>query len=305
MKTIEKYYGKHRKKILAIGTIFLITLIVSGFFFLPSWIERYNSYDFVKVDANISHITRFDYLKVVISIISPILTFIVFRNTLRIQEAQRKEKKYEMTVTEFYKLLDIFSGIQDKEIDKIRNLKTVIEIDFEDNGGNSIHWRNNLLKSADLVFKEQAKEVGHYFRGLHRILKMLNMRLDSGFIDYEEYRFFIGILRVQITADEFFTIMINSLFAGTGFGLGIQMLGTGFFDGVDILKDLNIKEFFGINAFMNEDERKKEIRLKQTTNYEKITSCLLPTKENAKYREMFQKDKYTYSGDVPLVNFPI
>ncbi|HCD8823992.1 TPA: hypothetical protein NF033_001191, partial [Enterococcus faecium] len=47
--------------------------------------------------------------------------------------------------------------------------------------------------------------------------------------DVKRYTKYIGTLRTQISPAEFQVILFNSLYIKRGFGLGIQLIGSGFF----------------------------------------------------------------------------
>lgn len=146
--------------------------------------------------------------------------------------------------------------------------KKVIEL-------SEIASQNNVSYILNVQFKSVYGTTGPYFKVFHRIIKLLNQWLEDKTIDLKTYNQYIGILRTQIEAKEFIVILINSLFVKRGLGLGVQLVGTGFF-GDD--KDFKIEQHFDIpnekdilsllNQFeLNSDNIKKRKRLE-----EKLTS---------------------------------
>ncbi|WP_179190345.1 putative phage abortive infection protein [Candidatus Enterococcus mansonii] len=227
-----------------INMLFLLVILLI-FIFLPDLLKLYNSLPFInKVDGNISYFTRLNYVTLVVPFFSAILAFQAFTNTLEIQkedrenekkilEERKKEKYYNMTHTDFYNLLNVFSKVQESTDVK----KFIISFKKEYN-------KNLGLVSLSTYTQNQATvtsmEIGHYLRTLHRILKTLNQRLDDNYIDYDQYHMFIGILRTQITAKEFFVIISNCIYSKKSKGMAIQMIGSGIFDDLSLVDILNI-----------------------------------------------------------------
>lgn len=222
--------------------IILWMVIITGVMivFLPELMEFYKTLPLGYVNPKTSNLSRLEFLKVSISILSPVLTYMAFSNTTKLQKANDEQRRiekeeairkenYQMMHTDFYKLLELFTKIQkDEEVRK--HLPLMAE---------SIETGIDPYGEEHSEFDPFAY-IGHYFRIVNRILKILNLRLDEGAIKPEEYHMFIGIFRTQISKTEFIVLLYNSLYAWTGKGLGIQMIGSGFFDDVRPENSLNL-----------------------------------------------------------------
>lgn len=83
----------------------------------------------------------------------------------------------------------------------------------------------------------------------HRIVKTLNEYYDDyNDFDVKRYTKYIGTLRTQISPAEFQVILFNSLYIKRGFGLGIQLIGSGFLEMILILKLINILKQVSMNS---------------------------------------------------------
>lgn len=292
------FLKKHKGKIIC-----LIVGIGILFFSYPYLVDFLNSFPFgKKVDGTLTNVSRLELLKILISLISPILTFVVFMNTINMQkktedrqtdnevkqrELENKTIKKEQLLeinNEFYKLLDLFLKVQSKDtiiskvnkiydcaIDGEKGYLKNYECQSRDMTGtptehimpNSVTI--NYFKGPEFV-KEKRKEVtnisieknkilndqfeslyeitGAYFRVFHRIIKTLNMYLDDtdNALDWDTYKKYIGILRTQISSKEFLVILFNSVYSVRGNGLGIQLMGSGFFGDTN---DFDTNQHFG------------------------------------------------------------
>lgn len=236
------------KTTLGTNILISISIVVVIFVCWPIILKIYNFIIRWKVSSSVSYVNRLEFLKLVISLVGPILTILVFYNTLRIQKEQQTDKKYDRTFTEFYKLLDIYAETKKDAMNDVERILADIEQEYIKcsiiPSAHSLEKNSNynlcqLINISDNILKKNSKSIGYYFRVVYGILKTLNQHLKNKDIDYEEYNSFIRIFRMQITTSEFILIDLNSSFAHTGFGLGVQIIGSGFLDGVDILKDYN------------------------------------------------------------------
>lgn len=128
------------------------------------------------------------------------------------------------------------------------------------------------VKIINEQFSSVYDTLGPYFKVLHRIVKSLNTRLEEKILEQREYETFIGILRSQISSEEFIVILVNSLFIYRGSGLGVELIGSNFFGNE---KDFDINQHFelpiqkinktDILIFENKDnnsERRADLREK-------------------------------------------
>lgn len=333
-KNIEKM--KDKKVII----LFFIVVFLLLLWWLPTITSFLNETFFkVKVDLSKTKLSRLELVKLTISLIGPILTVMVFQNTLKMQkksedrqekleekqrqiekESQSKENersKREMLIqidNEFYKLLDLFlkykgnkevleeinslekKAINDKKYGfindydyklKPRNIQNSYVSDEKYGiaywlSGQSAYLLEIFLSEVELEdikydtinkqFESVYQVTGNYFKILHRIIKTLNEYLDdkTNPLGFEEYSKYIGVLRTQITSSEFLVILYNSIYIKRGLGLGIQLIGSGFFgDELDFKTSQHFEtpndELWYLNkTIRNEDNRIERTKLSNT-----------------------------------------
>lgn len=234
--------------------------------FLPVLSDMYAGLVTNKVNPKMINLNRLELLKIFLSLIGPYLTYLVFNNTVSIQEQAKndrkndkkedeKRRKLDDANREFYSLLDLFKKEQEKS-----ETKDSIERIFEtvkDKNSEELHDISAIINR----YTENYKVTSSYFKIVHRILKNLNKRLDEKQIGKGEYRNYIGILRAQLSSVELVVILVNSLFIKRGLGLGIELIGTNLFGDerdfkvnqhFDIPKGLVTLEFLSI--FVNDKE---------------------------------------------------
>lgn len=201
-----------------------------------------------KVNPKMINLNRLELLKIFLSLIGPYLTYLVFNNTVSIQEQAKndrkndkkedeKRRKLDDANREFYSLLDLFKKEQEKS-----ETKDSIERIFEtvkDKNSEELHDINAIINR----YTENYKVTSSYFKIVHRILKNLNKRLDEKQIGKGEYRNYIGILRAQLSSVELVVILVNSLFIKRGLGLGIELIGTNLFGDE---RDFKVNQHFDI-----------------------------------------------------------
>lgn len=104
----------------------VLIISVAILYFLPALGKVYRFFFSEKVNPNNISISRLELLKLFISLIAPILTFLVFRNTLKMQDeaksdrekdkkAEEKRRNIDDANREFYSLLDLFKKEQNKQ----------------------------------------------------------------------------------------------------------------------------------------------------------------------------------------------
>ncbi|OTO31564.1 putative phage abortive infection protein [Enterococcus sp. 3C8_DIV0646] len=287
------------------GKYILTVFLILGFIgtltvFLPQIMTYLNNYHFfsMKVNDNFTRLSRLEFIKICVSVFGPILTVMVFLNTLKMQEkTEKKQEELELKQQEieknnqikeneiiqrelliqidkeFYVLLDLFLKCKDNQnlidkftfiSEKVINDKTygfINDYSFRKKSSNFSggykndsdyllsYWSLNDSSVKDLGFnnKEEINDLkyriineqfegsyrytGNYFKILHRIIKTLNEYLDdkTNKFTIKEYSKYIGILRTQITSNEFVGILYNSIYVKRGLGLGLQLIGSGLF----------------------------------------------------------------------------
>lgn len=299
----------------------IIRGVVLFLFFLPAigfWWSI-----FPKVNPDHINLSRLEVVKIIISLIGPILTFIVFQNTLKIQDRQIKKDEKNEVDNMFNSLLDLFLKKQQGH-NEIEYINDAIFQDFnrflngydhtkddfsnEENGNLNLSNNNGFANSfkqpniieADInlikyknrthVLNKQYKCIynfsGPYFKVIHRIIKILNDSLEESKITEKEYKMYIGILRTQLSAEEFTFILFNSIYITRGIGLGIQLVGSGLFgDQTD----------FEINQhFPTPDVEKAYLKLFEITN-DNIETRKKLVEEFEKLKKDSDKFKKTYS----------
>lgn len=91
----------------------------------------------------------------------------------------------------------------------------------------------DLKEKSEKIISYQYDSVYHitssYFKVLHRILKNLNYRYESGYLNEHEYLNYIGVLRSQLSSKELVIILVNALYIERGLGLAIEAVGTDIF----------------------------------------------------------------------------
>lgn len=334
-KNMKKYLHINKIKSFIFALLILITTLV----FLP-YIGILIGY-YSKVNGEKTNLSRLEFVKLTIALISPILTFIVFKNTLKMQEKTNEDlkkqretdKKLEIN-KDFNNLLNLFMKKQQfvmnkntdilndhkdslltNDIEYINGLNDTSPLDYialQINGSHTqfVSFSENYGYKDDTIYSGKKTAVrnfeeefamllsyilypnsvelikkgqnriailnlqyesiydfsGPYFKTIHRIIKLLNSKIDKKELLQNEYKMYIGILRTQLNSKEFIFILYNSLYITRGIGLGIQLVGTGLFgDGIDF--DINQhfktpddeKEFLDIFLYS-----KKNIKLRKS-----------------------------------------
>lgn len=334
---ILQIFSKNWKLLVVIG-VALVTIVI-----LPYIGDIYYSVVLhTKVDSMKINLSRSELLKIYLSLIGPILTYRVFKNTLEIQQENREKyeadkkagidrKNIDDANREFYNLLELFSKQQsvvkkEKIFEKlysnaiyndsgndfindygyipipvlgnsiIRTMRSEgpkfeEEKPYEPSLGNKVTKEDTSLKIINEQYKSVYSSLGPYFKILHRILKSLNKRLDNNTLESDDYYNYIGILRAQISSEEFMVILINALFIERGVGLGIELVGSNFFGNerdfrvnqhFDMpIKKVGIDELKPFTKSGGENDLRRDLRLKlektiiaengrKTSNFDKL-----------------------------------
>lgn len=103
---------------------------------------------------------------------------------------------------------------------------------------------------------------GSYFKIFHRIIKVLNSEYSNKFISEKEYCNYIGILRSQFQNEDFLLLLFNAIISPRGTGMGLELLGSGFF-GTKV--DIEIKQHFRFDDDLKINNRKLKNILKMFT----------------------------------------
>lgn len=286
----EEGLRKHRILLIVVG-IGIILLLAVVFYFLPIIGHFYYQLVFTgKVDSSKMNFGRLNLLQILISILSPVLTFLVLMNSVANQKStndrldlQSEESKRrldsEQVSNSFYKLLEVFTKIQERV--NIEELKEKTKFLEENNKGVFLieddyltsskipdvveHSENNLARfllnnsdieedrlnsltpkqwmalAVNIKFEQHYENSSQYFKAFHRIVKILNVSLDTKKINEDEYHSYIGILRANLSSNEMEIILMNSLFVKRGIGLALELIGTDFFGNED---DYEVEQHF-------------------------------------------------------------
>lgn len=166
-------------------------------------------------------------------------------------------------------------------------------------GGYSINPKDVVTNSHDTkvsILNEQYEEMqiylGRYFKMFHRIVKTLNEYYDdNNDFDTKKYAKYIGTLRTQISPAEFQVILFNSIYIKRGIGLGIQLLGSGFFgDDFDFETDqhfetsVNEKWFLSLSTINNKNE--ENINSEKRKELSKYISVYIKESDYEKYKRI-------------------
>lgn len=301
----EEGLRKHRKLLIVVGIGIILLLLAVVFYFLPIIGHFYYQLVFTgKVDSSKMNFGRLNLLQILISILSPVLTFLVLMNSVANQKStndrldlQSEESKRrlnsEQVSNSFYKLLEVFTKIQERVnieelIEKTKHLeeynKGIFLIkddylipsknpdvvrssenhlarflfnnsDIEEDRLNSLTPNQWMALAVNIKFEQHYEKSSQYFKAFHRIVKILNVSLDTKKINEDEYHSYIGILRANLSSNEMEIILMNSLFVKRGIGLALELIGTDFFGNED---DYEVEQHF-INIWKNS---KKELMSK-------------------------------------------
>lgn len=289
------------KKILIIYSFVLLLLII----FLPYFEKFYNFLPFgiFKVNKENFDLNRLELLKIGLSLVSPILAYFAFLNTIFIQkENERKQNKLEKEQEEMKKqqILDKENAQKKEQLIQLNNEFYQLLNLFLKIQKNCLNYQQGSAKGFDLfnyikgrmdqskgyedsirqfttTFNSFYSELGRYFKIVHRIIKTLNEYLDDNdhALDYKQYNKYIGILRTQFSDNEFITILFNSLYVKRGLGLGIQLIGTGFFgNNIDLKSNQHFvspkwaNDFLPLTYFCDENKKYRyELSEKLDSNF--------------------------------------
>lgn len=254
-------------------------------------------------DSIVSKNLVLERAKLIISILGPALTLIVFVRTIQTQLESSKNLIKDNVSKDFYNLLNLFKSIQnkmdsglfgtieDKIKEPINNISKNLNVrgnkvitkevqeDLKEYSSSLNEALSESVKTINEIFEKNYKGIGSYLKVFHRILKILNNRYESKDISHEEYKMYVGILRSQIEDYEFYIILINSLFTLRGTGMGIELIETSFFG--DEL-DIDLKQHFEHPEFLTEIIK---------DNFVEKKSYRESIKTRKKFRKLFENRK--------------
>lgn len=148
----------------------------------------------------------------------------------------------------------------DLDVD-IKN-KYKISIDSDHKIKNSYSLKKDLeafiVEEINKLFSKRGTygTLGSYFKIFHRMIKLINQRFEHGVISYEEYSMYRGILRSNLSSNEFYVLLSNAIFSSRGTGMGIELVGSSFFGEK---ADIEVQQHFeGGNYYFSSDIAKKE-----------------------------------------------
>ena len=190
---------KRKKSLIGVGIILLVV-----FYFLPEigyfyfWLTS-----MVKVDSSKMNFSRLNLLQVLISILSPVLTFLVLMNSVANQKSTNKRLDQQSEEAErrinseqvsnaFYKLLEVFTNIQkqvsiQKIKENINNLYSTNSWDFYlENGYCSNDGRNHQLEW--FLYESNIKEdIIRYNSDEENMAIVVNMRFEELYAESSQY----------------------------------------------------------------------------------------------------------------------
>lgn len=210
--------------------------------------------------------STFESIKIATSIFTPMLTFIVFLRTIKVQEESSENQAKDRISKDFYEILKIFSEKQgniiqilenesDGEITAIHLSNNVVELQktkrtykifysiIYDVVGTTINRQIEVERRKDTkeYFEESYTKIGAYLKIFHRILKILNHGKENGIISIIEYRNYIGILRSQVSDKELAIIYNNAVYSSRGYGMALELIDSGLFGSqAEVEKNIHI-----------------------------------------------------------------
>lgn len=210
--------------------------------------------------------STFESIKIATSIFTPMLTFIVFLRTIKVQEESSENQAKDRISKDFYEILKIFSEKQgniiqilenesDGEITAIHLSNNVVELQktkrtykifysiIHDVVGTTINRQIEVERRKDTkeYFEESYTKIGAYLKIFHRIIKILNHGKENGIISIIEYRNYIGILRSQVSDKELAIIYNNAVYSSRGYGMALELIDSGLFGSqAEVEKNIHI-----------------------------------------------------------------
>lgn len=92
-----------------------------------------------------------------------------------------------------------------------------------------INYRE-IYSAINPILEEEYSEVGHFFRTIHRVLKMINKYYPR---NTEEHKYHIGLLRAQIPNNLALLMLYNALYSEKGRGMARELIASNFFGDYD------------------------------------------------------------------------
>lgn len=202
--------------------------------------------------------SRFEAIKIFISITSVVMTFIVFLRGFEVFEETKKSNQEESVNKNFYAMLSLFQQKQkflysEKSLDKKTGDEKLLINFFRFGEDNSI-----LLSREDNrnILEIEKQYFVPYFNAIKSLLRYLENSLYEGKIDSTMYTMYLNIITSQLSENEMQSIIIYSLYTEEGFDLGQTLIGKGLFDDVlilstDIFNGLDLKAKQCINDYFS------------------------------------------------------
>ncbi|MDT2880329.1 putative phage abortive infection protein [Lactococcus lactis] len=144
--------------------IVVAVIIVIAVINLPLLAKGYTHMVHNKANPSQMNLSRSEFLKILISLISPILSFIVLKNTVTIQRVSLERKNIDDVNRDFYGLVDIFS----KQQNKIKNLVSEFHRNVIVREGLTNRFNRGYLLS-DFDPEESSYSYLYFFKGKHDI----------------------------------------------------------------------------------------------------------------------------------------
>lgn len=126
---------------------------------------------------------------------------------------------------DLYKYIDEFYDHLNKLVftSKLQNINTSFKTFYD---AEFTKKYDNFFTICTKEFKKQYNTIGHFYRHVHRIIKIINETDTTLEIDKNK---FLGILRAQLSEKVLISIYYNCVYTERGYGMGKQLVGTDFF----------------------------------------------------------------------------
>lgn len=147
--------------IFGVVVAFVIIIAVINLPLIAKW---YTHMVHNKANPSQMNLSRSEFLKILISLISPILSFIVLKNTVTVQRVSLERKNIDDVNRDFYGLVDIFS----KQQNKIKSLVSEFHRNVIVREGLTNRFNRGYLLS-DFDPEESSYSYLYFFKGKHDI----------------------------------------------------------------------------------------------------------------------------------------
>lgn len=115
---------------------------------------------------------------------------------------------------------------------------------------------HEVYRVCNVILENHYEEIGHFFRTVHRTLKMINSYYEKNSAEYREQ---VGMLRAQIPNQIALLMFYNAVYSEKGRGMCRELLASNFFGDVDDFyfgnnKILRSEHFLNNDRFLNNQD---------------------------------------------------